>query len=76
MSWGPATLVKEGPVWSFTTVLPIDDFESYTDEEGSRIYQTWLDGLSDRSSGSTVGNIDAPFAEQTDRPRRQCRRCR
>ena len=57
--------VKTGAVWSFMTHLPIDDFESYTDEEGSRIYQTWIDGYADNSSGSTVGHIDAPFAEQT-----------
>jgi len=56
--------VKTGPVWSFTTVLPVDDFESYTDDEGSRIYETWIDGWTN-GTGSTVGNIDAPFAEQT-----------
>jgi hypothetical protein len=56
-----------GPVWSFTTVQPVDDFESYNDEEntGTRIYETWIDGYSDSSSGSVVGNLDPPFAEQT-----------
>ena len=36
-----------GEVWSFTTqeYAAIDDFESYTDDEGSRIYQSWIDGL-------------------------------
>jgi hypothetical protein len=59
--------VKPGPVWSFTTCVPVDDFESYNDEEdqGTRIYETWIDGYSDGSSGSTVGNLDPPFAEQT-----------
>jgi hypothetical protein len=59
--------VRSGPVWSFTTFLSVDDFESYNDEEGqgTRIYETWIDGYADQSSGSTVGNIDAPFAEQT-----------
>jgi hypothetical protein len=54
-----------GPVWSFTTCLPIDDFEAYNDEEGqgTRIYETWSDGYSDGSSGSTVGNLNPPFAE-------------
>jgi hypothetical protein len=56
--------VKTGPVWSFTTTLPVDDFESYTDKEGSRIYETWIDGLTNGLSGSTVGNPTAPFAEQ------------
>jgi hypothetical protein len=56
-----------GCVWSFTTAdfLVVDDFESYTDDEGSRIYQAWKDGYADGSSGSTVGNLDPPFAEQT-----------
>ncbi len=56
--------VTPGPVWSFTTCLPVDDFESYTDDEGSRIYETWIDGLTNGNSGSTVGYIEAPFAEQ------------
>ncbi len=56
--------VKTGPVWSFTTYLPVDDFESYTDDEGSRIYETWIDGWTN-NTGSTVGNTTAPFAERT-----------
>jgi hypothetical protein len=58
-----------GRVWSFTTAnfLPVDDFESYTDEEGvnARIYENWIDGYADQSSGSIVGNFDPPFAERT-----------
>ncbi len=56
--------VRPGPVWTFTTCLPVDDFESYTDDEGSRIYETWVDGWTN-GTGSTVGNTQAPFAEQT-----------
>jgi hypothetical protein len=56
--------VKTGLVWSFTTCLLVDDFESYTDDEGSRIYETWIDGWTN-GTGSTVGNTQAPFAEQT-----------
>jgi hypothetical protein len=56
--------VQTGPVWSFTTFLSVDDFENYTDDEGSRIYETWADGWTN-STGSTVGNVQAPFAEQT-----------
>jgi len=54
-----------GVVWSFTTqeFAAADDFESYTDEEGSRIYETWVDGWTN-STGSTVGHLVAPFAEQ------------
>jgi hypothetical protein len=60
--------VWEGGVWSFATqeYLVIDDFEAYNDDEGqgTRIYETWIDGYADGSSGSTVGYIQPPFAEQ------------
>jgi hypothetical protein len=57
---------KTGPVWSFTTSLSVDDFESYTDDLAAKttIFDTWIDGLTDGLSGSTVGNATAPFAEQ------------
>jgi hypothetical protein len=55
--------VKTGPVWSFTTTLSVDDFESYTDDEGRRIYETWIDGWTN-GTGATVGYAQAPFAEQ------------
>ncbi len=56
----------KGAVWSFTVAdfVIADDFESYTDQEGSRIFDTWIDGYTDGLSGSTVGNLQAPFAEQ------------
>ena len=60
----PDTPIRTGPVWSFTTCLPVDDFESYTDDEGSRIYETWTDGWTN-NTGSTVGHAQAPFAERT-----------
>jgi hypothetical protein len=61
-----------GPLWSFTTAnfLIIDDMESYNDldeaEPGSnRIYLAWIDGYdTPETNGSTVGNLDPPFAEQ------------
>jgi hypothetical protein len=56
--------VKTGPVWTFITCLSVDDFESYTDNEGSRIYETWVDGWTN-GTGSTVGYAQAPFAERT-----------
>ncbi len=66
------TAVKTGPVWSLTTCLPVDDFESYTDEIGRRIFQTWIDGLgytepavvAGNGSGATVGHAEPPFAER------------
>ncbi len=59
--------IHKGRVWTFTLAdyLIVDDFESYTDDEGSRIYETWIDGYADGSSGSTVGYLEAPFTEQT-----------
>ncbi len=56
-----------GDVWSFTTqeYLVVDDFESYTDDEGSRIYESWIDGWEDPANGSQVGYAEAPFAERT-----------
>ncbi len=58
-------LVEAGPVWTFVTYLPVDDFESYNDDEGTgtRIYETWLDGWVN-NNGAQVGYIDSPFAEQ------------
>ena len=58
---------KAGAVWTFTTYLPVDDFESYNDEQGKGtcIYEVWIDGFANSLSGSTVGNPQAPFAEQT-----------
>jgi hypothetical protein len=35
---GAGNAIVAGTVWSFTTVVPIDGFESYTDIEGSRSY--------------------------------------
>jgi hypothetical protein len=55
----------KGVVWSFTTAnfLLVEDFESYTDGEGNRIYETWIDGWTN-NTGSTVGHAQAPFAER------------
>jgi hypothetical protein len=66
----------KGGVWSFTTAnfLVVDDFESYTDSDVGRIFQTWIDGWGyttpepgnpGNGTGATVGYIDPPFAEHT-----------
>jgi hypothetical protein len=56
-----------GDLWSFSTqdYAVIDDFESYTDDldTGQAIFDIWVDGWVN-SSGSTVGYLEAPFAEQ------------
>ncbi|UCD49446.1 MAG: hypothetical protein JSW27_18175, partial [Phycisphaerales bacterium] len=53
----------DGNIWSFTTqeYATIEDFEAYDDED-NRIYDTWIDGWVNET-GSTVGHLDAPFAE-------------
>jgi len=57
-----------GDIWSFTTqeYIVVEDFESYNDDidAGTAIFQTWIDGW-ENGTGSTVGHIDSPFAEQT-----------
>jgi hypothetical protein len=59
------TVTYPGNVWSFTTqeYAVVDDFESYNDDD-QRIYDAWIDGYTDGKSGSIVGNMTAPFAEQ------------
>ncbi len=66
----------KGSTWSFTTAnfIVVDDFEDYTDDVGSRIFQTWKDGWGftepapgypGNGTGSSVGYSQPPFAEQT-----------
>jgi hypothetical protein len=69
----------KGNVWSFTTAnfILVEDFERYNDL-CDRIFYTWTDGwgysadptcgvtaYGGNGTGSTVGNLAAPFAEQT-----------
>jgi hypothetical protein len=56
---GLAGAVKTGLIWSFTTHLPVDDFESYTDKPGAEIFAAWIDGFTDGTNGSTVGHMTA-----------------
>ncbi len=55
----------DSALWHFTTqeFVPIDDFESYRDEQGSLIYDTWLDGYGITENGSQVGHDNPPYAE-------------
>ncbi len=45
-------------VWGFTSqeYAAIDDFEAYNDED-NRIYNSWIDGVTNKASGSQVGCI-------------------
>ena len=58
-----------GDLWSFSTqaFLVVDDFESYTDDidAGGAIFLIWIDGYEVNGNGSTVGHMEAPFAETT-----------
>jgi hypothetical protein len=58
--------IRKGVIWSFTVLgyLLVDEFESYNDTD-NRIYDTWIDGITDGKSGSMVGYGIAPFAERT-----------
>lgn len=60
-----AISVWQGETWSFATeeFIVVDDFESYDDEE-NLIYEMWIDGWINET-GSTVGYLEAPFAEQS-----------
>jgi len=71
----PQTNVEEGPIWAFTTAnyYVIDNFESYENAPGQRIFETWIDGLGfvsplpghlGNGTGATVGHIAPPYAEQ------------
>ncbi len=58
-----------GDVWSFTTqnYAVVDDFESYNDKDNA-VYDTWIDGMSNSSNGSTVGYLTSKagtFCETT-----------
>ncbi|MBN1362773.1 MAG: hypothetical protein JW993_19400 [Sedimentisphaerales bacterium] len=57
----------ESDVWSFSTTeyITIDGFEGYTDETGSLVYETWLDGFEVTGNGSQVGHDNPPYAEKT-----------
>jgi hypothetical protein len=43
----------------------VDGMETYTDEDGNRIYQTWADGYGTTTNGSQAGYTESPFAEGT-----------
>jgi len=47
-----------GSVWSFTTAdfLVVDDFETYTNDVGNRVFQTWLDGYGYTEPQDVPGN--------------------
>ncbi len=55
----------DGPVWDFNTppYLVVDNMDSYNDNEGTRIFDSWADGYGPNDNGSVVGYGTAPFSE-------------
>ncbi len=60
-----ATALWPGRLWSFATedFALLDGFEAYNDDD-NLIYEAWIDGWVNET-GSTVGYLEAPFAERT-----------
>jgi len=50
--------VQTGTVWKFTApaYLLVDDFESYTNEVGQRVFEVWVDGFGFTQPVDTPGN--------------------
>ena len=72
------TSVSKGRVWRFTVAdfILVDDFEDYNDYTPDRIFEIWKDGFGygmetappyypGNGTGSAVGYLVPPFAEQT-----------
>jgi parallel beta-helix repeat protein len=61
------TTIHKGAIWSFTVpgYLAIDDFESYTDTQGSRLEETWSDGSLNHTGArvSRGSNLSAGWAD-------------
>jgi hypothetical protein len=65
--------LADAPTPPDVNFIVIDDFESYTDEYGHRIYEAWADGWEAvepwpgyrcNCTGASVGHFEKPFAEQ------------
>lgn len=52
-------------LWDFNTPVSIvvDDFETYNDDEGNRLFDVWMDGYEVATNGSQVGHDQPPYAE-------------
>ncbi len=57
--------VNKGNVWKFTTAsfIVVDDFETYSNEAGTTIYETWADCVVN-NTGMTVGHLTGNYAER------------
>ncbi|MBN1363155.1 MAG: discoidin domain-containing protein [Sedimentisphaerales bacterium] len=61
--------VWDSTVWNFGVqpFVTIDGFETYTGDEGSLVYEAWVDGFGIDENGSQVGHNDPPYVERTIR---------
>ncbi len=61
----PAAYVSEISHFNTPAFGTVDDFESYSGEEGKEVFMTWWDGFGGDGSlgGSTTGHIEGPFVE-------------
>ena len=61
----PANYVGDVAEFMTPAFSVVDDFESYSGEEGQEVFMTWLDGFGGDASlgGSTTGHISGPFVE-------------
>ena len=52
------TTIHQGDPWKFTVLdyLVVDDFESYSNEVGQRVFETWVDGVGFTQPVDTPGN--------------------
>jgi len=48
----------EGHIWSLTTAeyVTVDDMEAYKSQEGSYVWETWIDGFGDDNNGALLGH--------------------
>jgi hypothetical protein len=48
----------EGNIWTMDTAeyVTVDDMESYQSEEGSFVWETWVDGFGDDNNGALLGH--------------------
>jgi len=67
--------ISQGRLWYFTVAdyLVVEDFESYTEDLGNRVFQTWIDGWGytqpppgnpGNGTGATIGPDGSPWVER------------
>ena len=61
----PARYASDVQSFNTASYMIVDDFESYSGDEGEEVFMTWWDGFGGDAGlgGSTTGHIDAPFVE-------------